>query len=228
MEVDDIKLIPLKCPECGENIESKEEDRVFFCPSCGMGFQLTGDKLKKINVIFAEPQIDTNGKQLYYLPMWQILTLVYIDKKYSMNPRDLPREILEKEKFSRMLTELFNKEKAHEKIIFFVPAFGVTNRYQLMDAPGIQFTVDPPELKSGKPREMIGAEYSIEDAKEIARVMFLSIQSHAGSDILDAEIEFDFRRYRIAGIPFFEDKGMLVDAIKGYRIFKDALREMPF
>lgn len=225
MEIGEIKLIPLRCPECGSDIDSREDDRIFFCMNCGKGFQLEGDKFKEIGVLYAKPEIEVNSKQLYYLPMWQILTEVSLQKKYVIDPEELPEEILKKKKFTKMLTGLFNEERARKKMIFFVPAFGVTNRYHLMDHPGFQFTVDPPKLKKGRPRDMVGAEYSFEDAVEIARVMFLSIQSHTGRDILEAEVEYNFIRYRIAGIPFFEDEGMLVDGIKGFRIFKDALKD---
>ncbi|MEA1913645.1 MAG: hypothetical protein U9N06_07485 [candidate division WOR-3 bacterium] len=225
MDLNDIKLIPLRCPECGGAIDSKEEDRIHFCSVCGSGFQVVGDKFKKVDVLYAKPQITLENKIFYYLPMWEILTTVSLKMKYSVNLEDLPEEIIRNRKFSELLTSLFNEKEAKKKMIFFVPAFGVTNRYHLMDQPGFQFTVNPPKLEKDSPKNMVGAEYSLEDAEEIAKVMFLSIRAHTRADILDANINFDFHRYRIVGIPFFEEKGMLVDGIKGYRIFKDALRD---
>ena len=112
-------------------------------------------------------------------------------------------------------------------MIFFVPAFGVNNRYQLMDQPGLRFTIEPPELKSDSPKDMVGAEYSLEDAIELAKDMFLSIQYKPTSGltgIKGTDIIFDYKKARIIGIPFYEEKGMLVDALKGYKIFKNALK----
>jgi len=224
MGQNDIKLIPFRCPECGEEIDSKEEDCVYFCSVCGLGFQLEVDRFKKVDVIYAKPLKEVGKRPLYYLPMWQIQTTISIKEQYSLNYQDIPEELLINRRFSKLLTGLFKDRNAEKKMIFFVPAFGITNRYQLMDEPGFQFTVDPPKLIGTTPKHMIGAEYTHKDAKELTRVMFLSIQAHTRVDILNADIDFVFRRYRIAGIPFYEEEGLLVDGIKGFRIFKDALK----
>lgn len=227
MEMTDIKLIPLRCPSCGQDIESGDGDLVHFCSNCGDGFEALRDRLKKINVIFAKPEEEFAGVRLYYLPMWQILSRVSVKKKHSIDVSQLPKEILENERFASVYAELLNEEKPIEKMIFFVPAFGVTNRYQLMDQPGLRFTVNPPKLESDSPKTMIGAEYSLQDAIELAKDMFLSIQFQTDSGITgleDADIKFDCKKARIAGVPFYEEKGMLVDALEGYKIFKNALK----
>jgi predicted RNA-binding Zn-ribbon protein involved in translation (DUF1610 family) len=223
----DINLIPLRCPDCGRDIESGEDDLVHFCSNCGKGFEVIQDELKKINVIFAKPKEEFAGVKLYYLPMWQILSRVSVKRKHSIDVSQLPREILANERFTSVYTELLNKEKPIEKMVFFVPAFGVTNRYQLMDQPGLRFTVNPPELKSDSPKNMIGAEYSLSDAIELARDMFLSIQFQTDTGITglkDADVTFDYKKARIAGIPFYEEEGMLIDALEGYKIFKNGLK----
>jgi hypothetical protein len=227
MEMTDIKLIPLCCPDCGRDIESGEDDLVHFCTNCGKGFEVIQDKLKKVGVIFAKPKEEFADKKLYYLPMWQILSRVSVKKKHSIDVSQLPREILANERFTNVYTDLLNKEKPIEKMLFFVPSFGVTNRYQLMDQPGLRFTVNPPELKSDSPKNMIGAEYSLSDAIELAKDMFLSIQFQMDTGITglkDADVTFDYKKARIAGIPFYEEKGMLVDALQGNKIFKNALK----
>jgi len=224
MEQSDIKLIPLRCPECGKEINSKEEDRIYFCHVCGLGFEIVGDDFRKVDVIYAQPEHEVDNKPVYYLPMWEILTTISIKEQYSLTYKDIPSELLKSEQFIKLITDLFREKDAKKKMIFFVPAFGITNRYQLMDEPGFQFTVDPPKLKRGKPRDMVGAEYTLSDAKELATVIFLSIQAHTKANIIDADIDFEFHKYRIAGIPFYEEEGLLVDGIKGFRIFKDALK----
>lgn len=223
----DIKLIPLRCPDCGRDIESGEDDLVHFCSNCGKGFEVIQDKLKKINVIFAKPEEKFAGVKLYYLPMWQILSRVSVKRKHNIDVSQLPREILANKRFTSVYTELLNKEKPIEKMVFFVPAFGVTNRYQLMDQPGLRFTVNPPDLKSDSPKNMIGAEYSLSDAIELAKDMFLSIQFQTDTGITglkDVDVTFGYKKARIAGIPFYEEEGMLIDALEGYKIFKNALK----
>jgi hypothetical protein len=228
MGTTDIKLIPLRCPDCGKDIQSGEDDLVHFCSNCGSGYEVVLDKFKKVNVIFVKPQEEFENKKLYYLPMWQILSKISVEKKQNIDVSQLPPEILSNEQFTSLFVGLLNKEKPIDKMIFFVPAFGVTNRYQLMDQPGFQFTVNPPKLRSDSPKDMVGAEYSLEDAVELAKVMFLSIQYHTDKGLMGlqgSDVTFDFKKARIAGIPFYEEEGMLVDAIKGYRIFKNALKE---
>jgi len=223
----DIKLIPLRCPDCGQDIESGEDDLVHFCSNCGGGFEVLQDKLKKVNVIFAKPKEEFASKKLYYLPMWQILSGISVKKKHNIDVSQLPKEILANERFASLFSELLNKEKPIEKMIFFVPAFGVTNRYQLMDQPGLQFTVNPPKLESDSPKDMVGAEYSLEDAIELAKDMFLSIQYQTDTGLMGlkgSDITFDYKKARIAGIPFYEEKGMLVDSLEGYKIFKNGLK----
>ncbi len=228
MGMTDIKLIPLRCPDCGKDIQSGEDDLVHFCSNCGAGYEVVLDKFKKVNVIFVKPEEEFENKKLYYLPMWQILSKITVKKKQNIDVSQLPPEILSNERFTSFFVGLLNKEKPIDKMMFFVPAFGVTNRYQLMDQPGYLFTVNPPKLDSDSPKDMVGAEYSLEDAIELAKVMFLSIQYHTDNGLMGlkgADIEFDYEKARIAGIPFYEEEGMLVDGIRGYKIFKNALKD---
>ncbi len=228
MGTTDIKLIPLRCPDCGKDIESGEDDLVHFCTNCGSGFEVVLDKLKKVHVLFVKPQKEVENKRLYYLPMWQILSKVSIDKKPGIDVSQIPKEVLSDERFTSFLVGLIKKEKPIDKMMFFVPAFGVTNRYQLMDQPGYLFTVTPPKFESDSPKDMVGAEYSLEDAVELAKVMLLSIQYHTDKGLMGlrgADITFNYEKARIVGIPFYEEEAMLVDALRGYRIFKNALKD---
>lgn len=228
MGTTDIKLIPLCCPDCGKDIESGEDDIVHFCSNCGSGFEVVQDKFKKVNIIFVKPKEEFANKKLYYLPMWQILSKISINNKPNIDISQIPPEILTNDRFTSFLAGLLNKEKPIDKMMFFVPAFGVTNRYQLMDQPGYLFTVNPPKLESDSPKDMVGAEYSLEDAVELAKVMFLSIQYHTDKGLMGlkgADITFHYEKARIAGIPFYEEKGMLVDGLKGHKIFKNALKD---
>lgn len=228
MEMIDIKLIPLRCPDCGNDIQSGEDDIVHFCSNCGSGYEVILDKLKKVKVVFAKPQEEIENKKMYYLPMWQILSKISIDKKPKIDISQIPTEIMSNDLFASFLAELINKEKPIDKMMFFVPAFGVTNRYQLMDQPGYLFTVKTPKFKKDSPKDMVGAEYSLEDAVELAKVMFLSIQYHTDKGLMGlkgADITFDYEKARIVGIPFYEKEGMLVDGLRGYKIFKNALKD---
>ena len=160
--------------------------------------------------------------------MWQILSKITVKKKQNIDVTQLPPEILSNEQFTSFFVGLLNKEKPVDKMIFFVPAFGVTNRYQLMDQPGFLFTVNPPKLKSDSPKDMVGAEYSLDDAVELAKVMFLSIQYSTDKGLMGlrgADITFNYEKARITGIPFYEEGAMLVDGLRGYKIFKNALKE---
>jgi len=223
----DIKLIPLRCPDCGNDIQSDEDDVVHFCTNCGSGYEVVLGKFKKVNVFFAKPEKESAGKRLYYLPMWQILSRISVKKSHNVDVSQLPEEILTSERFVNLFSDLLNREKPIEKMVFFVPAFGVTNRYQLMDQPGFRFTIEPPELKRGSSEDMVGAEYSLEDAIELAKDMFLSIQYQTNrglKGLTGEDITFDCKKARIVGVPFYEEKGMLVDGLKGYKIFKNALK----
>jgi hypothetical protein len=224
----DIKLIPLRCPDCGKDIQSGEDDLVHFCSNCGSAYEISLDKFKKVPVIFVKPKEEIENKKLYYLPMWQILSKITVKKKQNINLSQIPPEILSNELFTNFFVGLLKKEKPIDKMMFFVPAFGVTNRYQLMDQTGYLFTANPPKFKSDSPKDMVGAEYSLKDAIELAKVMFLSIQYHTDNGLMGlegADIEFNYEKARIAGIPFYEEEGMLVDGLRGYKIFKNALKE---
>ena len=133
MGMTDIKLIPLRCPDCGKDIQSGEDDLVHFCSNCGSGYEIALGKFKKVNVIFVKPEKEFENKKLYYLPMWQILSKITVKKKQNIDVSQLPPEILSNEQFTSFFVGLLNKEKPVDKMIFFVPAFGVTNRYQLME-----------------------------------------------------------------------------------------------
>jgi len=69
LEQSNLKLIPLRCPECGGEINSDEE-RVYFCSVCSLGFEIFGNKFKKVDVSYAKPMSELNNKIFYYLPFW--------------------------------------------------------------------------------------------------------------------------------------------------------------
>lgn len=45
-----IKIIPMKCPNCGANIKIEEDKRISFCPYCGSRLLIDDDNKKYYDI----------------------------------------------------------------------------------------------------------------------------------------------------------------------------------
>lgn len=67
----EIKVIPLICRNCAATLSGAEDDILFFCPRCRIGWELSGNSFKERKVFYAKPQkIDYQIEKLIYLPFW--------------------------------------------------------------------------------------------------------------------------------------------------------------
>jgi len=63
----ELKIIPLKCPHCGRNLEGEDVNVVFFCPDCYLALEVVGEVLKKRNL---ETVKAVSEGEIVYLPLW--------------------------------------------------------------------------------------------------------------------------------------------------------------
>ncbi|MCD6385765.1 hypothetical protein J7M23_08310 [Candidatus Sumerlaeota bacterium] len=70
-EATQIKVIPLICRNCGSALSGAEEDILFFCPRCRVGWEISGSSFKERKVFYAKPRKkDQRFEKLIYLPFW--------------------------------------------------------------------------------------------------------------------------------------------------------------
>lgn len=61
-----MKIIPLKCTSCGENLLGLANDIIYLCPSCKIGLEIQKDGLEPIKVFQAIPK--EVSSEYFYLP----------------------------------------------------------------------------------------------------------------------------------------------------------------
>jgi len=215
----EIKLLPLECPNCGEGISSCDRDNLFFCINCGKGYEVEKGGWKEIKVYYARPVL--RGKPSYYLPFWVIRTRVSLEKVIRIDSSQLTKEVLTNPDFVSTLRMLFEKRNSTVTMDFFLPSFGTTNRYLLMDNLGMIFTASPPKITPTSPQPMFGGKYRFVDAAKLIESVLFSIEK--GNILFDYEFKIEPLKKMIIGIPFMKKESFLIDALKGRKIFYDAV-----
>ena len=221
----EIELLPLICPECGSKIISTKNDNIHFCSGCGRAFTIKKGEWRPIKTIYARPSLPSPDGKYIYLPFWAIRTRLSFKEKPKIDAIILNEDTPLNPFLEGKISVILNKPDAKVNIDFFIPAFGTTNRYLLMDNIGLEYTKDPPEIHIDKPKEMLGGKYNIEDALVIAKSLLLTMQED--SRIL-IKYKFDLTplKYFVIGIPFYTEESFFVDALKGKRMFTDGVENI--
>jgi len=217
----EIKLLPLICPECGRDIIACEQDNLYFCSGCGKGFEITGGEWKEVETIYARPVIQSSSSSIY-LPFWFLKTKVKLEQSVSIKDIEVVEAVSRIPEFNTKLTELLEPKNSEILMDFFVPAFGTTNRWLLMDDIGFAYTVSPPEIHEDASKEMVGGKYSPEDALKLCNSILFSIEGKT-SRLLGCDFKIELITHKIIGVPFFTEGTFLVDGLTGNKTFIDAV-----
>jgi len=202
----EIRLVPLRCPECYEKIPAGERENVYFCPSCGKGFEVEKGEWREMEVVYAS----SREKPFVYLPFWWI--------EYSIKAKEKREEV--EAFFKETAPFLFNALK-EKKVKVWIPAFGTTNRYLLLDDIGLHFTLSPPEIKPGNFHPMKYGKYPLKEAVEIGKLILAGICGDFM--VFERRLDVEFLNGKIVGIPFAREKGILRELLTGKRMFADAV-----
>lgn len=217
----EIKLLPLICPECGRDIIACERDNLYFCSGCGRGFEVRGGDWKSIETKYAKPLIEFSTSPIY-LPFWHLKTEVKFEQSVSMKDISIVEAVLKFPEFTDKMTKLLEPKNSEVSMDFFVPAFGTTNRWLLMDDIGLFYTISSPEIVQNTPKEMVGGKYSADDALKLCNSILFSIESKT-SKLIGYDFEISLKSYKIIGVPFFENNVFLIDGLMGKKIFADGI-----
>ncbi len=189
-------LSPLRCPNCQTPVDAEEGEVAYLCQTCGWGLELTAGGLRRVEICFAAPQPPPRGQGTAYLPFWVFDGEVQVRKREAVSrsilwPRDIP---------SADHGEMWQRPR-----LFYVPAFG--SSLQDLQNWGVALTQEQPNYPSGKPCELRGCIYTEEQARQLAELIFLSVE-YRKSDVLQ-EIDYSLKLTapRLLVVPFVGQRG---------------------
>ena len=223
----EIELLPLVCPDCGSPIKSTKNDNVHFCSGCGKAYVVKKGEWKPIKTIYAKPILPSPDNNYIYLPFWGIRTILSFEEKPKPEAVIVETEV--DNPFSAFLQKkisvILKEPDAKTTMDFFIPGFGTTNRYLLMDNIGLEYTREPPDIHITGPKEMCGGKYSLEDIIVIAKALLLTMQEDSRFFI---KYRFNLTpvKFFVIGVPFYKENEFFIDALKGKRMFYDAVENI--
>lgn len=199
----DFKLEAIKCKNCGSGLVVEINDYITYCGNCGSGFELVNGELQPIEVNFSSVAIPGNA-EVIYKPFWLMKTNV---------------EILERTAAGGFMKNLFGgSNETKGPLTFYIPAFycSLDNLKKLAS----EFTKKNPVASPQKfNTKLTGFAYGKEDAKKLARFIFISFEAEKSDTMKTLRFSIDFNSCEILGIPFYKETGgKLKDAVLGIEI----------
>jgi len=74
-----MKVVPVKCPQCGSPIQSKVRDRVFCCTRCNT-MHIREEGVEKLDVEIGEFPQNAQGERIY-MPFWRVYATLVVHSK---------------------------------------------------------------------------------------------------------------------------------------------------
>lgn len=219
----EIELLKLVCPNCASKIQSLKSDNLHFCSVCGKGFYLRDRKFVEIKTIFIKEHIKNDSEKVY-LPFWDLKTDIDFEGKTFQETVNIIKIFIE-ENYEIIVKKEQLDNMEYKQIEFIIPAFGTTNRYLLLDNMGLYYTLNKFDFEEGKPFNMLGGKYRIEDLIPILKSFLFSMFKRKEM-IIDKKIYFNIIENKILGIPFFIQEKILIDSIYGKKMFLDAVENI--
>lgn len=91
----------LKCRECGNNLTGNNNSMIFFCLSCGIGYDISGEKILIFNLAFGEP-VRKENLLMEYFPFWKLNCEIIVENRSE-------------------------KSKNRSVLVFYIPSFFIKN-----------------------------------------------------------------------------------------------------
>jgi hypothetical protein len=200
-EEESLKIVPLTCGTCGNPMEADTGDVVFYCTDCGSGFQLVGDRIEPLEVVFLEAK---KGSVSEYLPFW------ILDVTVQLRHRDARGGAIS------FISDLFGKGKSSGRRPFYIPAFDVP--LPKLKELAIAFTRAQPPFTDKVSGKLPGGKYTRHDAEMMARYVFLSLEAQKPDTLQSLSYSLVVHQAGLLGVPFSRRGDGRFDAVLGIEI----------
>jgi hypothetical protein len=215
-----IRLVPLQCPRCGDDIGIGPHDRVFLCRRCLSLWEGQEGKLVPREAVWAAGT-DTSP---FFIPFWV----------FSMTADTPGGKIADVHSYLRHIAFLeFAKARENRPLSLYVVAAALTvERFRLSISR--RFTYLQPAVGQGAPTRGVicGPCLDEKEAARYARVIFISTLSEAykGSAAFLRGLRLTLRTPRLTLIPFGRREKNYIDptgsVIIPQRLIEDTPREL--
>lgn len=198
----DIRIIPLKCSQCGAVIEASEEEKVYYCKTCKIALFLNEDNLQPLPVEFASPLDTDEAKKYVFFPFWSFLISIELFAG------------LKQERFSQF--SLF--PTADGLWQYHIAGFWETDNFGYINRTSTLFMRFYPQYRlSSLFCKMENCVLSKKNAEELIELIFLSLESEKIVSLIKINYKINIVSYKIVGIPFYLDEQVFSyrDALEG-------------
>ena len=170
---DELVLIELRCGHCGEALGLGSRAVVYPCHRCGTFWIGTEGGLKPFTAAYAEPQVETEGGPLLWLPFWRVGCEVGFCGQQARSVAGLGGVL---NVHWRSAGPQPPRAGGESPLSYFVPAYGAYRAPRLDPAARDMTRIQPP-LKDGGYREgaAFSAFFAPEDAMALGHVVFLHL-----------------------------------------------------
>lgn len=182
-----MKLILLRCPNCGEGLKPEQDDIVFACDNCHTPVTISQNGTSKTKVQFAVPRKDQIDHQTKWLPFWIFKGRVEIIKRVTQDGRSRNQEA---EELWRGLDR------------FYVPAWDM--QPHIAQDVGTELIHKPPDVELiSRPPEahMVAANVSSDDARKLLEFIVLAIEARRKDWLKDLDFRLDIAEVELWALP---------------------------
>lgn len=195
-----VRVIPLKCPDCGNRLLGLEQDKVYFCAPCRKGYEILEQGSPERPLLFAKPEIEYPRVPVIYLPFYRFKV------EFVAESQD-ERQMRAAEKYSDLDT-------------IWVMGFNLIRATYFGDL-GLIYTETRAQVREEQDTygrtdqfRIAGCARTVEEAK-IYTKLYLLLMIDKRKDITGMELSPLIHETSLWGIPFYDFVDKLVDGIKG-------------
>ncbi|MEN8153898.1 MAG: hypothetical protein ABFR75_07725 [Acidobacteriota bacterium] len=187
----------LKCRKCGNNLTGKNNSKIFFCLSCRLGYDISGEKAGMYNLAFGEP-VRKENFLMEYFPFWKL--------NCEINVENRSEDI-----------------KKRSEVIFYIPSFYIKNINYFGDL-GYYYMKKNVVIDTGEKKDLqvFPADRGLNDVISYPKIYLLKDLSKEINK-LDLDINVRILEKSLILIPFYFKDHLYYDSILFWKYPSGAL-----
>jgi hypothetical protein len=216
-----MRLIPLKCPQCGAKLKVTEDDVLTLCRHCGLACEMSEDSVIKLE----QSLVLCQGRPDKRLPFWLLSGQIEVSR---LEPRAVQNIFLSQPELVAAAPKV-DRENLSLPGRVVVAAFAANNFVNYTADLSHELTVRLEERLPLGPVEggvdYRTCRYGHRDARGMAVVLLTLLANRSRRQIMDLDLDVRWGDSRILWWPFAGDGDCWRDMIYGQRLLQSALPE---